>query len=202
MTGVVLLGDIPPNEVLFRVANMVSPWAGTLAALAVLAAIMSSAPAFLLVVVTSLTRDFYSLLLRPNAMDKEQLMVSRILTVAVGLSATYMGMNAGSILSTMLGGYQIRAIAGVVLIIALLWPRVNGRGAFWSILLGSATASVWNFSGSPLGLAPLWPSLLITFITLIVLTANSKDRKSAEYQKVTQAMKELKDSTGLKTAAA
>lgn len=192
MIGVVLLGDgVTPNEVLFRVTNSVSNFAGTLAALAVLAAIISSAPAFLLVIVTSLTRDFYWLLIRPNASDKEQLFVSRVLTIVVGLLATYMGLHGGSILSAMLGGYQIRAIAGVVLVVALLWPRVNGKGAFWAILLGSIVSSIWNFSGSPLGLAPLWPALIVTFITLGVITLTSKSKISKGYKRVAEAIKEL-----------
>ena len=78
----------------------------------------------------------------------------------------------------MLGAFQIRSIAGIVLLAALLWRRVNGVSAFWSLLSGGVTAAVWFFLKSPLGIAPLWAGALVCIAILIPVSLCSKTARA------------------------
>lgn len=176
---------------LFSMAAHTGPWAAGLASMAIIAAIFSTAPALLLLIVTSLTRDFYKIF-KPEANDAEQLRFSQISAVLVGVLATFLGMKASSILMQIYGALQIRSVANVVLLLALWWPRINATAAFWSILFGGTIAAVWHFAGSPYGIAPLWPSLAVGLPVLAVLTAiYNKEPVSAGYQKYREALHEF-----------
>lgn len=191
LAGAVQFDNAAANQVLFMMANAVSPWVSTITSLAVLAAIISSAPAFLLVIITQLTDDFYRSRFRPKATEKELMAVSRVLTVAVGVLCILIGLNGGSILSALLGALQIRSITTVVLLAALFWPRIDSKAAFWSILIGSSVAAVWNFLGSPFGVAPLWPALAVTACLLVAIGLSRKERESVEHSRYSQAKEEM-----------
>ena len=135
-----------------------------------------------------LREDVYKLF-KPSADENERLMFSRIAMAVVGLAATYFGMHAGSILGQMAGAFQIRAIAGLVLLVAIFWPRVDSRAAFWSILVGGLVAAVWHFSGNPY-VTSLWPSLAVGVPILVVLTLMAPKPKSDGYQIYEEALAE------------
>lgn len=186
------LPTIAANTALFSMANHISPLIGGIAAMAIIAAIFSTAPGLLLIAVSTLTRDFYKVYLKPDASDGQQLVFSRIMIVVVGVVATYLGMQAQSILAQCLGAFQIRSVAGLVLVMALLWPRVNSNAAFWSILGGGLLAAGWHFAGSPFGVAPLWPSAVLGVGLLVILTLLSKEPVSEGYKRYQAALEEAK----------
>jgi len=188
MSAKVAMPAIPANTALFAMSSSVGPWIGGLAAMAIIAAIFSTAPALLLIIATTVTRDFF-LLIRKEASDKEQLRFSQIMAVVIGLFATYLGMQVSSILGQMLGAFQIRSVAGIVLVAALFWPRVTPNAAFWSTIIGGGVAFFWHLTGSPFGWAPLWPSLLTGVPVLVILTMISKDKVSPGYAKYAEALK-------------
>ncbi|NPV26481.1 MAG: sodium:solute symporter family protein [Firmicutes bacterium] len=190
MAAKVHMPTIVAKNALFSMSAHVGPWIGGLAAMAIIAAIFSTAPALLLIVSTTLTRDFYKGIVKPEATDAEQLRFSQITILVIGIIATYLGMKASSILGQMLGAFQIRSVAGIVLVMALLWPRVNSTAAFWSTLLGGSLAAIWHFAGSPFGVAPLWPSAAVGLVTLFLLTLLSKEPVSEGYKRYQTALKE------------
>lgn len=192
LAGAVWLDGAQANQVLFLMANAVSPWVSTITSLAVLAAIISSAPAFLLVIITQLTDDLYKNHVRPKASQRELMAVSRVLTVVVGSVCVIIGLQGGSILTALLGALQIRAITAIVLVVALVWARVNSKVAFWSILLGSSVAALWNVAGSPLGVAPLWPGVLVTGVVLVAMALVQKERESEEHRRYRNAREEMR----------
>ena len=188
MSAKVAMPTIQAKTALFSMSNYVGPWVGGLAAMAIIAAIASTAPALLLIMVTTITRDFYSLI-KKNATDKEQLRFSQGMAIGLGLLCTYLGMFASSILGQMLGAFQIRSVAGLVLVAALLWPRVTANAAFWATIVGGAVACVWHFASSPYGIAPLWPSLATGVPVLVIMTLLSKDKVSVGHAKYQEALK-------------
>lgn len=183
LAGAVWFDNAPANQVLFMMADAVSPWVATITSLAVLAAIISSAPAFLLVIVTQLTDDLYKGIVRPKASPRELMVVSRVVTIGVGVLCIVIGLQGGSILSALLGALQIRAITAIVLVVGLVRARVNSKVAFWSILLGSTVAAAWNVAGSPWGIAPLWPGVAVTTAVMVVLAFAQRERVSDEYRR-------------------
>ncbi|NLG32983.1 MAG: hypothetical protein GX550_05645 [Syntrophomonadaceae bacterium] len=190
IAGKVVLPDAYSRDILYLMADHLGPTFTILASMGVLAAILSTGPSVLLIVATIISRDFYRII-RPHATGQQELNFSKVCTIILGLIAIYGGLHAGSILDQVLGAFQIRSIAGLVLVIAVFWPRVSNDAAFWSMILGGITAALWHFLGSPLGVAPLWPSLAISLPVLLVLTLVSKEKISSGARIYLEAKKEV-----------
>jgi len=188
MGGKVLLPDVARNGILYAAANSVGPGFGVLAAMGVLAAIMSTAPALLLVTVTTITRDFYKLV-KQDVDDEQEMKFARITTIVLGIICTFIGLNVTSILSQVAGAFQIRAIAGLVIMVAMVWPRVDARAAFWSMLTGGIVAAGWHFAGNPY-MTSLWPSLIVGVPVLVILTLMAKRPVSEGFKRFADAAKE------------
>lgn len=190
----VALPDIPSANALFSMANLQGTVFGGLVSMAIMAAIWSTAPAMLLVVSGTITRDLYKGFIKKDATDKEQIRFSRIAIVVIAIVATFFGNHASSLLAQMTAAFQIRSIVGIVLAIALLWPRVTSTAAFWSTLIGGALAAIWHFVGQPFGIAPLWPSAILGVIVLVVLTfATGKEKVSPGYKRYKEALAQMTD---------
>ncbi|SMP45653.1 sodium:solute symporter family protein [Anoxynatronum buryatiense] len=170
------------KNALFEIASSVSNEVAGMASMGVIAAILSTAPVMLLITVTTLTRDLYKGIIKPQATDQEQMRFSQVAIIGIGLAGTYFGLQSTSILGQLLGALQIRSIAGVVLVISLLWPRVSNTAVFYSIITGGVLAAGWHFAGSPFGIEPLWPSLIVGIPLLVVLSLCSSEKVSAEYK--------------------
>lgn len=191
IVGRAVMPEADPATALYTVSASVSPVIGGLAVVGVLAAIFSSAPAFLLIVTTTFTEDLFKGFVKPNASDRETLLVSKIFTVMIGLVAVYMATQVTSIFQQTMKITQIRAVAAIVLLIALAWPRVDGRAAFWSILCGGGTAVAWYFmKNPPITSDPLVPSVLVGTVLLVALTLTSKEKISSGYRTYIQLKEE------------
>ena len=187
----VAIPDAPANSALYLMAQKLGPVYSGLISMAVLAAIMDSA-GMLLIVTTTLTRDLYKPYFNPNATDKQMMTFARVMAVIIGITGTWFGMGASSILGTLLGAFQIRSIVGLVLLVAALWPRVTKEAAFWSMLVGGVLAAFWFFAGNPFGMQPLWPGAAVTLIILIVMSKLSKDAISPGYAMYMELREKMK----------
>jgi SSS family solute:Na+ symporter len=190
MSAKIAMPDISSSNALFLMARSLGPWMSGILSMSIIAAIWSTAPTLLIIISATLTKDFYVTRIKPNASEKQQLYFSFVVIAVTGILGTWMGINARSILNNMLGAFQIRSIVGVVLLVALVWPRVNSRSAFWSMLCGGAVSAFWFFTGSPFGIAPLWPGTFVGIAVLIPLTLMNKEKISEGYQKYLDALKE------------
>jgi len=189
VAGKVVLPDADANSILYLMAAKVGPTYAVLASMGVLAAIMSTGPAMLLLVMTMLSRDVYRVL-RPGSTEAEEMRFARIIGITLGLIAVFLGMRATSILGQLAGAFQIRAIAGLVLVVAAFWPRVDSRAAFWSMLTGGVIAAVWHFAGNPFGITSLWPSLIVGVPVLVILTLMAKQPVDEGYARYEKALAE------------
>jgi len=197
IVGRAVMPETDPATALYSVSARVSPIMGGIAVVAVLAAIFSSAPAFLLVVTNTFMNNAYQSLAGSKASDKQALLVSKIFTVVVGAIGVYMATQVTSIFNETIKILQIRAVAAVVLLISLIWPRVNARAGFWSILSGGIVAAIWYFmKDPPLTPDPLVPSLAVGIAVLLVLTALSKEKVSEGYRTYMQLKEEYKQKEG------
>jgi Na+/proline symporter len=186
----IIIPDLPANASLYNIAQHFGPIYGGIISLAILAVMMDSG-ATMLLVTTIVTRDLY-IPLFPNSTDKQQLIFSRVAAIVLGAIGTSFGLQAGSILNQVLGAFQIRSVVGVVLLIALYWPRVSKDAAFYSMALGGIMAAVWHFTGNPFGVQPLWPSLVICLVVLIPMSLISKEKVSPGYKMYKEVMAEYK----------
>lgn len=190
MCGAIALPDATPNTILFTMANSLGSLESGTISMAVAAAIWSSAPAALLFVANVLTQDCF-VVLRPHSSDKQRLLFSKIAVVIIAIIATWIGLNASSILGQLYSAFQIRSVVGIVLVVAIIWPRVNSTAAFWSMLLDGALAAIWSIAGQPFGINPLWPACALTLVILFVLSMASKRRVSESHERYVEACKTL-----------
>lgn len=183
IVGRAVMPDVDPATALYSVSARVSPIMGGIAVVAVLAAIFSSAPAFLLVVTNTFMQDVYHGFINPKATEKQSMLVSKVFTAVVGLVAVYMATRITSIFNETIKILQIRAVAAITLLVSLVWPRVDARAGFWSILCGGIVAAVWYFMDNPpFTSEPLIPSVIVGLLVLIVLTLMSREKVSKGYQ--------------------
>ena len=195
MCGVLVMPDAEPNSILFAMSNAQGPAVAGVVSMAIAAAIWSSAPAALLFVSNTLTQDFYAVV-RPRSTDRQRLAFSRVMVVVLGIASTWLGLNASSILGQLYAAFQIRSVVGIVLLVAMVWPRVSSAAAFWSMLGGGAIAAIWHFAGNPWGVEPLWPACGFTIAVLAVMTLASKERVSEGYLRYRAARDELAKAEG------
>lgn len=182
IAGRILMPEAEGTTILYLVANSFGPVYGGLAAMVAVAACFSTGPAFLLQMTTTVTRDFYAALINKNATDRQQVVFSKVAAVVLGVAFIFMGLQYSAILNQVLGAFQIRSVVGIVLMVAVLWPRVSPDAAFWSMLVGGLVAAFWHFADSPLGMAPLWPGAAATLCILIPVSLMSKEKVSAGYK--------------------
>ncbi len=195
MCAVIALPGIDSNAALFSMASAQGDVVSGIVSMSISAAIWSSAPAALLFCANTLTQDFLNVF-RPKSSERTKSLFSKGCIVVLGIVATWLGLNAESILDQLYAGFQIRSVVTITLLVAMIWPRVSATAAFWSMIGGGILAAVWHFAGSPLGVAPLWPACIVTFVILVILTLLSRDRISLGYQRYLDAKNLLKELEG------
>ena len=181
--GKVMYPDAEASTIFYTVADTFGPAVGSLASMAIIAAVFSTAPAFLLTISTTLTRDFYMTIVNKDATDQQQLRFSKIALVIFGLVATLLGIYARSILAQVNGAFQIRAVAGMVLVIGAYWKKVDNKSAFWAMLVGGLVAAVWHFAGQPFGIVPFWPGCGTGLVVLVIMTLLNGKEISDDFAK-------------------
>lgn len=115
---------------------------------AILAAIMSTISAQLLVTSSSLTEDFYKVFLRRDASQRELVGVGRASVVAVAVIAIVLAWNPdSSVLDLVANAWAgFGAAFGPVIILSLNWRRMTRSGALAGMIAGAATVLFWIYA--------------------------------------------------------
>lgn len=109
------------------------------------AIVISTADSYLLSPSTAFARDIYHRFIRPNAKDREILLVSRLSVVVLGLVAFGLSKLSDQFLGVALYAYTIYgASITPSLIAALIWPRATTAGAISSICSGTLVTLIWE----------------------------------------------------------
>jgi solute:Na+ symporter, SSS family len=144
------MGIDDPETVLIVLGKLLlHPLAFGLLLSAILAAIMSTISAQLLVTGSSLTEDFYRLFVRRNASEREVVTVGRLSVVAVAGVAMLLAQNPeGSVLSLVSNAWAgFGAAFGPVILLALTWQRMTLAGALAGMVTGAAVVVGWIVVG-------------------------------------------------------
>lgn len=116
---------------------------------AILAAIMSTISSQLLVVSSSLTRDVYKLFFDKDAPEARQVFVGRISVVLVAVVAIFLASDPdSSVLSLVSNAWAgFGAAFGPLVLISLMWKRMNRNGALAGMIVGALTVIIWIYAG-------------------------------------------------------
>ncbi|MFJ7929677.1 sodium/proline symporter PutP [Peribacillus sp. NPDC096448] len=160
---------------------------------AILAAVMSTIASQLLVSASALTDDFYKQFIRPNASDKELVLVGRFGVLAISAIALLLAFNpSGTILK--LVGYAwagFGAAFGPVILLSLYWKRMTKWGALAGMIVGTATVIVWDMIDKFAGVYEIIPGFIAGSIAVVVFSLlSAKPTKDIE-EEFNQAIKNL-----------
>ncbi|WP_461205943.1 sodium/proline symporter PutP [Clostridium sp. DL1XJH146] len=160
------------------VSDMFPPVIAGFLLAAVLAAVMSTADSQLLVTASSITEDFYKVLIKKDASEKELVWVSRIAVVVVATIAFIIAYNPNSSILGMVGyawaGFG--ATFGPAIILSLFWDRMTRNGALAGFISGAITVIVWkNLSGGIFDLYEIVPGFIVSMLFIVVFTLIDKE---------------------------
>lgn len=148
-----------------------NPWVAGIILSGVLAAVMSTLSAQLLVSSSALTQDFYKAMLRKNASQRELVWVGRAMVLLIAIIALAIASNPESkvlgLVSYAWAGFG--AAFGPVVLISLMWKRMTRNGALAGMVVGAVTVVVWKeFIG--LGLYEIIPGFILASIAILVVS--------------------------------
>lgn len=145
---------------------------------ALLAAIMSTISAQLLVSSSSLTEDFYRLFLRRNASEREAVNIGRISVALVAAAALVIAADPESeVLGLVANAWAgFGAAFGPLILLALTWDRMTGAGAVAGLVTGAGMVAGWialgwnaEFLGGP-GLYEIVPGFFAAMAAIVVVS--------------------------------
>jgi solute:Na+ symporter, SSS family len=139
---------------------------------AILAAVMSTISAQLLVTGSSLTEDVYRLFIRRSATEKEIVAVGRLSVVAVAGIAMLLAQDPdGSVLGLVSNAWAgFGAAFGPVIILALTWQRTTLAGAFAGMVTGAAVVIGWIAFGLSATMYEIVPGFVSAMLAVVVVS--------------------------------
>lgn len=142
-----------PERVFIELTQLLfNPWVAGVLMSAILAAVMSTLSAQLLVCSSAITEDFYRGFLRPQAGQRELVWVGRAAVLGVALLAIWIARDPDSrvlgLVSYAWAGFG--AAFGPVVLLSLSWGRMTRTGALAGIVAGAVVVIVWKqwFAGT------------------------------------------------------
>ncbi len=145
---------------------------------ALLAAIMSTISSQLLVSSSSLTEDFYRLVLRKQAGEREAVTVGRVSVLLVALAGIAIAADPNSeVLGLVAHAWAgFGAAFGPMIVLALTWQRMTGAGAVAGLVTGAGVVIAWialgwdkAFLGGP-GVYEILPGFIASWLAILVVS--------------------------------
>jgi SSS family solute:Na+ symporter len=155
---------------------------------ALLAAIMSTISAQLLVSSSSLTEDFYRLFLRRSACEREAVNIGRLSVALVAAAALVIAADPESqVLGLVANAWAgFGAAFGPLILLSLTWDKMTGAGAVAGLVTGAGVVAGWialgwnkAFLGGP-GLYEIVPGFFAAMLAIVVVSALTHPRRQGQ----------------------
>jgi sodium/proline symporter len=143
----------------------------------IMAAIMSTAAAQLLVASSAFAQDFYSSMLRRSAGTRERLWAGRAAVLGIAVLAFVLGMNPdNTVLELVAWAWAgFGAAFGPLILLSLYWRGMTRRGAFAGMLVGGLTVILWKQGSGPLfALYELLPGFVLATLAIVLASLMSR----------------------------
>lgn len=136
-----------PEQVFIELAKLLfNPWIAGILLSAILAAVMSTLSAQLLISSSSITEDFYKGFIRPKASEKELVWLGRIMVLVIAALAIWIAQDENSKVLKLVefawAGFG--SAFGPVVLFSLFWKRMTSSGAMAGMLVGTVTVFAWK----------------------------------------------------------
>ncbi len=186
MAGIAYFSDQPldnPETVFIALSqSLFNPWIAGIIIAAIFSAIMSTIDSQLLVSSSVISEDFYRVFIRPQASEKELLMVSRAAVIAIALLALLIAGDRESrvldLVSYAWAGFG--AAFGPVIVFSLFWRKMTALSAVVGMLLGAVTVVVWsNLNGRIFDLYEILPGFAFASVAIIAISLLKPEENDA-----------------------
>ena len=177
LAGIAYFADSPlenPETVFIALSQQLfNPWIAGIITAAILSAIMSTVDSQLLVSSSVISEDFYRVFVRPQASEKELLMVSRGAVIAIALLAMVIASDRESrvldLVSYAWAGFG--AAFGPVIVFSLFWRKMTAASAIAGMIVGAVTVVVWsNLKGGLFDLYEIVPGFALASLVIVIIT--------------------------------
>ena len=143
---------------------------------AVLAAIMSTASSQLLVAASAFANDFYHMVLRKDADQKELVWISRASVLVIASISVFLAFNPDSFILDMVAyawaGFG--AAFGPAILMSLFWKRATRNGVIAGIIVGGVTVIIWK-QLALFGLYEIVPGFILSLIAIYAVSLMDKE---------------------------
>jgi SSS family solute:Na+ symporter len=156
-----------PKLALITVLTEIPPWIGAVGALAIFAAILSTADSILFAAGSILAKDLLQRWLNPHADDRTVLRWTRLSILAVGCIATVGAMTVPELLKQAYFVYTLRAVTLVCVFFGIYYRRAHPDAAFWSIIVGLIAATLYQFN-IPIDYKPYFWNVHVSIFTVLI----------------------------------
>lgn len=162
-----------PEKVFIILAQVLfNPWITGLLLVAILAAIMSTVSAQLLVCAATVTEDFYHAFFRRQASQKELVWLGRMAVLVIACIALWLSMDPKSkvldLVAYAWAGFG--ASFGPAIVFMLLWPHTTRVGVLVSMVVGAVTVIIWkHLDGGIFDLYELAPGFIFGSLSILII---------------------------------
>jgi sodium/proline symporter len=172
---VILPGLDDPELAIFRIAQELLPPAVTgIVMAAIMAAIMSTADSLLLQTGSIASRDLYERFINPGASERQMVWVSRGLVLAIGVVGYFVALvEPPAVFDVVIFATSVLGSAfAPAFLCAVWWKKANTPGAIASMVLGAATALIWQVAGleAQTTFHPMAAGILASTVTIVVVS--------------------------------
>lgn len=174
--------DNPEQIFIIVTQTLFSPWIAGILLSAILAAVMSTLSCQLLVSSTTLTADFYSRVIRPQASQTELVWIGRLMLLLVAAIAYIIALdpNSGILKLVSYAWAGFGAAFGPTVLISVFWKKMSLAGAICGMITGAVTVIVWEM-GNFFDLYSLVPGFIFSAIVIYVVSLlTQKDNAPVE----------------------
>lgn len=197
---------IDPASIVLVAAQTIADRGGALVIIGVLllaaavAVVISTGMNYLLSPTTNIMRDVYQRFIKPDATQKNMVVVQKVMIVILGLIAFYFATNLTSVLEMSYFAYTIYGVSITpALLAALAWKRATRLGGLVSIVGGALitiflklAGYIWpsimvpagDPNGDPWGIPLIYPALLFSILSLVIFSYLSKAPSAEELEEL------------------
>ncbi len=139
----------------------------------VLAAIMSTVSAQILVAASAVAHDIYSKMLKQSLSHTKILFVSRLTVLLLGLGAMWIALGETRVIFwfVLFAWSGLGASFGPLILFTLYWKKVTRQGAVAGMLTGFLTTLIWKGAGlSELLIYELVPAFILSSLTIYLVS--------------------------------
>lgn len=174
------------NEVVFieLIQFLFNPWVVGILLSAILAAVMSTLSAQLLMSSSTLTQDFYKGYFRRQASETELVWTGRLAVLLIAIIAIFIAYNPDSrVLELVAHAWAgFGAAFGPAILFSLFWKKTTGKGVFIGVITGAITVIVWPILFGP-ELYEIIPGFILSALSIGLVSKYGQPSHNEEHEK-------------------